>query len=317
MIAAAAATAIALIVIAGLWLSATAVSDRVARIQSQLDAISARATNASDPVLANRMSAIESSLKALAAETGNLSARVSETADGARAARERAETAARLATQAAQTSDRQRASALDPSELDALSTRIAALEKSVKSVQQELGKMEAPAGDQAVRVALLATALRIAVERGNGFAVELNELKSVIKNPQQLAPLEPFAEHGVPTPQALQRDLTALAPALLQAAKVEPSEGGFLSRLQSNAEHLIRVRPIEESPGDDPASVILRIELKTARGDIPGVLTEFAKLPPQVRAPAEAWIKQAEGREAAINLARKISTDSLGALTLR
>jgi hypothetical protein len=36
-----------------------------------------------------------------------------------------------------------------------------------------------------------------------------------------------------------------------------------------------------------------------------------------VRAPAEAWIKQAEGREAAINLARKISTDALGALAPR
>jgi hypothetical protein len=103
----------------------------------------------------------------------------------------------------------------------------------------------------------------------------------------------------------------------LQAAKVEPSEGGFFSRLQSNAEHLVRVRPIEETPGDDPSNVILRIELKTARGDIPGVLSEFAKLPPQVRAPAESWIRQAEGRETAINLARKISADALGALTIR
>jgi hypothetical protein len=103
-------------------------------------------------------------------------------------------------------------------------------------------------------------------------------------------------------------------PALLQSAKAPSADEGFLARLEANAERLVRIRPIEEVPGDEPANVVLRIELKS-RGDIAGALAEFAKLPPEARAPAETWIKRAESREAAVALARKLSADALGALT--
>ncbi|HXW84628.1 MAG TPA: hypothetical protein VEJ86_09510 [Candidatus Binataceae bacterium] len=230
---------------------------------------------------------------------------MSEAADSARNARARAE--------AAQASDNPHGM-IGQSDLDALSARLATLEKTTRAIQTELSKSTNGASDEAARVALLATSVRLAVERGNGFAAELDDLKTVIKDPRELAPLEPFAASGVPTPAVLQRDLSALTPALLKAANVSTSEGGFLSRLQANAEHLVRVRPLDEAPGDEPENIVLRIELKSARGDIPGALAEFAKLPAAARAPAEEWIKKAESREAAIALARKISTEALGAL---
>jgi hypothetical protein len=290
--------------------SLTPMTDRLSRIETQLENLSERAGTGGDSALADRLAVVESTVKALETDNENLKGRVSEAADAARSARVRAETAAKAAAQASDNPQ----GLIGQSDLDALSSRLATLENTTKAIQTELEKSTNGAGDQAARVALLATSVRLAVERGNGFAAEFDDLKSVIKDPQELAPLEPFAASGVPTPAVLQRDLSALTPALLKAANVSTSEGGFLSRLQANAEHLVRVRPLDETPGDEPENVVMRIELKSARGDIPGALAEFAKLPAAARAPAEEWIKKAESREAAIAQARKISTEALGAL---
>jgi hypothetical protein len=279
----------------------TTMTDRVIRIETQLENL---------PALAERVAAVESAVKALETDSANLNGRVSEAADAARSARARAEAAAKAATQAPDNPQ----GSIGQSDLDALSSRLAALEKTTQALQTELEKRTSGVGDQAARIALLATSVRLAVERGNGFAAELDDLKSLIKDPRELALLEPFAASGVPTPAVLQRDLSALTPALLKAANVSTSEGGFLSRLQANAERLVRVRPLDETPGDEPENVVMRIELKSARGDIPGALAEFAKLPAAARQPAEEWIKKAESREAAIAQARKISTDALSAL---
>lgn len=289
----------------------SALADRLARIDAQIANLSARGPNA-DAGLTGRVAAAESALKSLTTDTVNLNGRVSEAADAARGARERAEAAAKAAAQA-QTIERVRPAAIEPADLDALSARVTTLEKAVTGLQEQLGKHGEP-GDQAARAALLATSLRLAVERGTGFAAELEDMKSVVKDPRVLSPLEPFAATGVPTPVVLSRELSALIPALLQSAKAPSSDEGFLARLEANAERLVRIRPIEEVPGDEPANVVLRIELKS-RGDIAGALAEFAKLPPEARAPAETWIKRAESREAAVALARKLSVDALGALT--
>ena len=48
----------------------------------------------------------------------------------------------------------------------------------------------------------------------------------------------------------------------------------------------MRIRPISETPGDDPAGIVARAEAKAAQGDIAGALTELARLPRRARAPA-------------------------------
>jgi hypothetical protein len=90
--------------------------------------------------------------------------------------------------------------------------------------------------------------------------------------------------------------------------------GGFLDKLQANAERLVRIRRIEDAPGDDPASIIGRIELRAIHMDVSEALAELAKLPPAVRAPAEAWIKKAQARVAAVELSRRLEAEALKTL---
>ena len=194
---------------------------------------------------------------------------------------------------------------VDRSDFETLANRVAAVERSEKAAES---------ADRAVRLALAATALNAAVERGDAFAAELAAVKALGADPKLLAALEPFARSGVPTSAALARQFSELAPALQQAAE-PPSREGVLGRLQLNAEKLVRIRRVDEAAGTDAAAVVARSEAKAARGDLPGAAAEVAQLPPNARAPAEAWIKSVQARTAAIDASRRLAAAALAGLS--
>ena len=116
----------------------------------------------------------------------------------------------------------------------------------------------------------------------------------------------------------LGRELGALTPALYRATEAEPSNDSFLARLESHAQRLVRITPIGTAAapaGDDPASVIARINAAAARGDSAAALADIAKLPDVARALADGWVKKAQAREAAIAASRRIAADALAALS--
>src|SRR5258707_463397 len=113
---------------------------------------------------------------------------------------------------------------------------------------------------------------------------------------------------------ALATRVSELAPALSQAAE-PPTREGVLGRLQMNAEKLVRIRRVDEAPGSDAAAIVARSEAKASRGDLAGVAAELAQLPPNARAPAEAWIKSVQARAAAIDASRRLAADALSGLS--
>jgi len=236
-----------------------------------------------------------------------LAARVTALETAARDAKSRADAAYDLAQKTPA-----QAPTVAPAELQALAARVAALEQAAKALEQ---KTAATAGaDRAGRLAFVAVVLRGAVERGEPFAQELAAAKPLAPDAAAVAPLEPFAASGVPRTAALARELSQLTGAMLTAAGSAPREGGILDRIQQNAERLVRIRPINETPGDDAATIMARAEAKASRGDIAGAIAELGALPPAVRAPAEGWIKKAQAQLAALAAARKLAEDAVGTL---
>jgi hypothetical protein len=245
-----------------------------------------------DPKLTERLAANERAAKSLSAEVAELRRRADENAAAAR----HVESAA---------------GGIDRHELDELAGRLAKVEAGV---QEELARQNGVlAGARAMRYVVAAYALRAVVDEAQPFRKELAAVKSLAPANTDFAPLEAFADTGVPRIQALGRELSELAPAMLTAAGAAPKEG-FLDRLQANAERLVRIRRLEEAPGDDPVAIIGRIEIKAGRPDVVDTLAEFAKLPPAVRAPAEGWIKKAQTRQDAIDLTRRLQAGALAAL---
>jgi hypothetical protein len=204
--------------------------------------------------------------------------------------------------------------AADQKDIDALTTRLAALEQATKGADERIARAASTGADKAGRLAFVALVLRTAVERGDPFVTELAAVKPLVTDPAQITPLEPFASTGVPRGTALARELSQLAGPMLNAAGAPPREAGLFDRLQQGAEKLVRIRPINETPGDDPATVISRAEVKAANGDLAGALADLSRLPDAVRAPAKDWMKQAEAQAAALAAARRLADNAVDGL---
>ncbi|MGZ6195905.1 MAG: COG4223 family protein [Candidatus Binataceae bacterium] len=204
--------------------------------------------------------------------------------------------------------------AADHRDIDALATRVAALEQATKGADERIARAATTGTDKAGRLAFVALVLRTAVERGDPFVTELAAVKPLVTDPAQITPLEPFASTGVPRGAALARELSQLAGPMLNATGAAPREAGIFDRLQQGAEKLVRIRPINETPGDDPATVISRAEVKAANGDLAGALADLSRLPDAVRAPVKDWMKKAEAQIAALAAVRRLADNAVGGL---
>jgi hypothetical protein len=295
-------------------------ADRLQKLEAQTTAQAAAAPRP-DPALAGRTAAAEAQLKSLGETLGALAQR-SDRAAAANAAALSELTAklARADPPGSQSSEAANAAAAaNAAMLATLANRIDALEEGAKGAQDKLAaevatRVAESADDRGMRTAVIAGALLAAVERGDPFAAELKAARQHAADAEALAPLESFAASGVPGTAALARELASLEPALRQAAGAAPPEGGFLEKLQANAERLVRIRPVEEVAGDDPSTIIARAQIKAERGDVAGALMELGTLAASVRAPAQAWIAKAQAREAAVAASRGFAAAALAAL---
>ncbi len=270
-----------------------------------------------DSAFATRLSATEAQAKSLGDSLAALNRRLDEVAAASQSALAQAKTAsaaADAAKNAAQTD-------VQHSELDALSNRLAALdnrtaalESTMKSLSADAAQRTPSTDDRVARLTVVAEALRAAVERGEPYQAELAAVQALGAAQTATAPLAPFAADGVPSAAALAHEFAVLTPSLLQASGAAPRESSFLGRLETHAQKLVRITPIEAPAGDDPSSVIARINIDAARGDIAAALAGVARLPESARTLAASWLKKAEAREAAIAASRRIAADALAAI---
>lgn len=289
---------------------------RLAKIEGVLSA-----PRQDNPQLLARIAAAEAAVKTATDLAAAREKRSDEIATIARQASERA-TSAAAAAEAAQKANP--ATPESRAEIDTLMSRIATLEQNARALEQSARASEAelkrranaPVDDTRGRLAIVSMALRNAVESGAPFAAELSAAKALSADARAVAVLEPFSAGGVPTAPTLGRELASLMPAIWKASQTEQApQGSFLERLQANAQKIVRIRPAGDVAGNEPENVKARIEVRAENADIRGALTELAKLPPDARAPAQAWITRAEARNAAIAAARDLSQNALNALT--
>jgi hypothetical protein len=283
-----------------------AMASRVAKLEAAPAAPPQGA--ASDSALSDRVAALEAQLKTVAETIGGLGRRDEEVFTAARDARARVDANAAAVADLAQKIPA--ATAAERGAVEDLGKRVAALESLGNRISAlERSQQTAERGDRALRLALAATALNNAVERGDAFTPELAAVKALGGDPKLTAALQPFAGSGVPPAASLARELAELAPSL-QASTAPPRES-VLARLQANAEKLVQVRRVDEPAGSDADAIVARAQAKASRGDVGGAASELGQLPPDIRARAQAWITRALARQAAIDASRRLAADAL------
>ena len=295
------------------------VIERVAKPEIVLKAPPTQASPEAD--LANRVAGLEATLAPLGDRIAELERSVRDNTAAARIAGERADKVAGLFDEAKRSGVEQNSlQQHERSTLENLADRLKTLEAVQTALQQKQEELDraadatAAAPDKAIRVAIIAAALRSAVERDAPFTVELAAARSLGLDESALASLEPFAATGVPTLGELLRGLSALVPELLRVSTPTGRDFGYLDRLQASAVKMLNIRPVRDEPGDDPATVIGRIEFKIGHQEIAGVLAELDKLPGPAQELAQPWRSKALARQGAVESARLIATASLAKL---
>jgi hypothetical protein len=278
--------------------------------------------------LESRIAALNAALAPLGDRIAALERAVRDAAAAARVAGERADKAAGLfavppppsAGEGREGGDEQnRAQQNDRTALEALANRITALESRQTALQQKQEGLDRLANamiapDKTIRVATVAMALRSAAERNGPFTAELAAARSLGLDERALASLAPFAATGLPTRTELFRSLSTLVPELRRLSVPSGQDLGYLDRLQASAVKMLNIRPVRDEPGDDPATVMSRIEFKMPQQDIEAMVAELDKLPAPARELAQGWRTKALARQEALESARLIATASLAKL---
>ncbi len=208
---------------------------------------------------------------------------------------------------------------LAPSDLAAISARLAQTEQQVEQTTQaltaEIAKRgTAPTGDGALRRAVAAMLLNVAVRQGQPYGDLLAAFKTLVSEPDTLKPLEPFADSGVPTANALGRELLAIVPKL-EPAPVMTSANDIVNRLQESAVRLVRIERMDAPPaGVSAGAVVARIKAAARQNDVAAARKELNTLPPTDRTAAEPWIAKVDAREAALATARQFASEAMAAL---
>ena len=188
------------------------------------------------------------------------------------------------------------------------SERIGKLEQSLAALSQ---KVAANAGQPKVALAIAASALKSAVDRGTPFVAELDTYASLAPHSPELDALRKLAPAGVPTREEIVAGIGPVADAMVDAGRPAEKSTGILNDLVASARSLVRVRPVGEVAGKGVGATVARIEVDIKAGDFAKAMQEYKTLPQNVQAAGNAYFAKVQTRLQAENLVQKTLANAL------
>jgi hypothetical protein len=275
-----------------------ALTARVATVESKTAAPAVAAPTAPDPALAAQIGTLEKSLATLRDELA--------------ATRTQSEQVA-AAVNDVKSAPRETP---PPPDLSAINERLAKIEAGARTLAAEVAQRNAaPVDDPQLRRVVAASLLDVSVRTGEPYAAALAAARPFSANADALKPLEPFAATGVPSTNALNRELLALLPKLSPPPENSTTGSGIVDRLQAGAARLVRIERTDAVAGNDRSAIVSRVIAAATRNDIAEARRELRTLAPADRAAAQAWIDKADARDAALAASRQFAADAMGAFT--
>lgn len=277
-------------------LANTAVVDDLAARLASIESKAGKPT-APDPAAAARLDALEKSLAALRGDLAGLHAQSEKLA----AVVNDVKSAPRDASA--------------PIDLSAINERIAGIERATRAQSAAIAQEGAkPVDDMPLRRIVAASLLDVLVRIGDPYPAALAAAKSLAPNPDALKPLDGFAVSGVPSANALSRELLTLVSKLSPPQPDNSTTGtGLVDRLQAGAAKLVRIERTD-AVGTDRGAVVARVTAAALRNEFAEARRELKTLAPADRAAAQAWLDRADARDAALAVSRQFAADAMSAL---
>jgi len=271
-----------------------ALAYRVAGIEAKLTKPPA---SAPDPAVASRIEALEKSYASLRGELAAVRAQ-----------------SEKLAAAVNDVKSTPRESS-PPVDLSAINERLAQVERAIRAQTAEVAQESTkPADDLPLRRVVAAALLDVSVRHGEPYTAALAAAKSLTADAEALKPLDGFAASGVPSANALSRELLTLVPKLSPPVPENSTTGsGLVDRLQAGAAKLVRIQRTD-AVGNDRGAVVARVTAAALRNDMAEARRELNTLAPADRAAAQAWLDKADARDAALAASRQFATEAMAAL---
>ncbi|MFC5384889.1 phage tail protein [Aquamicrobium segne] len=278
--------------------------DQIAQLQEQISELAAAR---SDDGAAQQIKNLDSQVSLLESDLADLKETVGTNAP----AGDNGEMLAALSQKIEQVETRIAAfddiSSAPPVDLAPLNDRIAGLEQqlgtvdeAVKEQQSRIGaldqslgvvvrKQEELADQPKIALAIAASALKSALERGAPFEAELETFvaiapDSVSFDPSGLALLRGQAQQGVATRSQIEAQVEAAADAMVAADNPVDENAGFAQRLIASAQSLVKVRPIGAVEGAGAPETVARLEADVRENNYAAALGEYETLSDPVKA---------------------------------
>ena len=172
-------------------------------------------------------------------------------------------------------------------------SKLSALEQSVSQLS---AKVDAQASQPKIALAIAASALKSALDRGGPFAAELDTFAAITPDAPEIAALRPYADKGVPTRAEIAGRMSEAANAMVAAAEPVDANAGVFQRLLSSAESLVKVRPIGAVEGKGVPETVARMEAAVRQGDYTRALAEYDTLPDAVKAAGAGFAEKLKAR---------------------
>ncbi|MBA8877993.1 COG4223 family protein [Phyllobacterium myrsinacearum] len=171
----------------------------------------------------------------------------------------------------------------------ALQTRLDALETKVQD----------DAGQNNMALAIAATGLKSAIDRGGPFAAELDTYLAVAPASADVEGLRATASAGVPTVSMLASQFDNVATKIIATTRTVDPNAGILDRLWASAEGLVQSRPVGLIEGEGVDAITARIEAHLNADDLAAALADWDKLPDSAKAVSTDFANAMRARQKA------------------
>ncbi|MFM1816689.1 MAG: hypothetical protein RLZ98_3384 [Pseudomonadota bacterium] len=184
-----------------------------------------------------------------------------------------------------------------------ISTALSSIEQRLDSVVNR--EQERQSAAERILLAIELSNLKRAVDRGDSYATELAAVGRLGTARLDLAGLEKFKEHGVPSVQNLAAEFRPLTYQIIAADNASKDET-IIGRLMSGAKSVVRVRRVgDDVEGDGAEAVVARMEAALDKGQLNRVVELSSALSEKAMIPAaKEWLDKVRARAsvlAAIN----------------